>query len=185
MKLKRIELPPLYLKEEIPARRGQIPWHETAQRWPHLREIADKLMPRDKDVKAGLLIGLSCTKALQPRGLIVSRDEEPYTKRTSLSWGIIGKTDYLICMKDESEPLAAHCIVTQEGLVDYDQMRCLFTLQSKVKEVFDPAQVNKMLELDFSERKTDECALSYEDKKFSSKVKGGIHQLPSGQYEAP
>ena len=165
--------------------RGQIPRQETAQRWPHLKDIVDKMMPYDKDVEVGLLIGLSCIKALQPRELIVGKDGEPYAKRTSLGWGIIGRTDYSTCKQDESEPITVHRIVTQERLVDQDEMKCLFTLQSKTKEVFDPTQVMKMFELDFSERKTDECAFSYEDKRFLSKVKGGIHQLPSGQYEAP
>ena len=181
----KIDLPPTYIKEEIPARRGQIPRKETAQRWPHLKEITDKLMPYDKEVEVGLLIGLSCTKALEPRALIVGKDGEPYAKRTLLGWGIIGKVDYPACTEDESEPLAVHRIVTQESLFDQDHMRCLFTLQSKVKEVLDPVQVNKMFELDFSERKTDESAISYEDKRFLSKVKCGIHQLPSGKYEAP
>lgn len=180
-----INLPPTYIKENIPARRGHIPRRETAQRWPHLKEIADKMMPYEKDVEVGLLIGISCTRALQPREVVVGKEDDPYAKKTLLGWGIIGQIDYFKCKEDESEALTVHRVVTEERVVDQDHMKCMFALQSKVREVLDPIQVSKMFELDFNERGTDENTLSYEDKRFLSKVKGGIHQLPSGQYEAP
>ena len=42
-----------------------------------------------------------------------------------------------------------------------------------------------MFELDFSEAQTEDSPLSYEDKKFMSKVSEGIHQRPDGHYEMP
>ena len=39
----------------IPARRSQIPRHETALKWPHLESIAGHLMPLDTEAEIGLL----------------------------------------------------------------------------------------------------------------------------------
>ena len=64
---KEVSLPFTYSRDNIPARRDQIPRPETANNWPHLTRIADKLMPYDPNVEIGLLRGLSCTKALKPK----------------------------------------------------------------------------------------------------------------------
>lgn len=49
--------------------------------------------------------------------------------------------------------------------------KCLLTLKTKTKEVINPFQLNEMFELDFSERLTDTCTLSQEDKTFLKKVR--------------
>ena len=62
-----------------------------------------------------------------------------------------------------------------------------FALNSRVKEVFSPAQVNKMFELDFQERcgaKSDQ-SLSVEDQKFLKILGEGIHKREGGHYEMP
>ena len=40
-----IELPKTYSRDSIPSRRNQIPRLETANAWPHLKRIADKIPP--------------------------------------------------------------------------------------------------------------------------------------------
>ena len=47
---------------------------------------------------------------------------------------------------------------------------CHFVLKTHTKEVLNPAQVNQMFELDFSETRTAYYPLSYEDRRFMSKV---------------
>ncbi|XP_063872995.1 uncharacterized protein LOC135107264 [Scylla paramamosain] len=51
--------------------------------------------------------------------------------------------------------------------------------------MINPSQVRDMFELDFSDRKSADTPLSYEDKRFMSKMKEGVHQLKDGHYELP
>ena len=44
-KLVKIELPKSYTREQIPARKEQIPRPETTEAWKHLRPIASKIPP--------------------------------------------------------------------------------------------------------------------------------------------
>ena len=59
-----------------------------------------------------------------------------------------------------------------------------FALKTHTKKILTPVQVNRMLELDFTETKAEGCSLSYEDR-FLSKVNEGIHQRCDGHYEMP
>ena len=77
----------------IPARRSQIPRHETALKWPHLESIAGHLMPLDTEAEIGLLIGANCPRAIKPHKVILGNDDDPYAKRTALGWGIIGEIE--------------------------------------------------------------------------------------------
>ena len=85
-----IRLPGAYSREDIPAKRGQIPRPETARNWPHLVPIAEQLMPYREDVEVGLLIGANCTRAIKPTEVIPGREDDPYAKKTALGWGVIG-----------------------------------------------------------------------------------------------
>ena len=62
-----------------------------------------------------------------------------------------------------------------------------FALKSCVKEVFNPAQVNEMFELDFQERcgVKNERSLSIEDQKFLNILGQGIHMREDRHYEMP
>ena len=62
---------------------------------------------------------------------------------------------------------------------------CYFALKTHTKEILTPVQVNRMFELDFTETKAGERSLSYEDRRFLSKVNEGIHQRCNGHYEMP
>ena len=65
-----VRLPGAYTREDIPAKRGQIPRPDTARNWPHLSRIADQLMPYREDVEVGLLIGANCARARKPTEMI-------------------------------------------------------------------------------------------------------------------
>ena len=60
-----------------------------------------------------------------------------------------------------------------------------FALKTHTKEILTSVQVNRMFELDFTETKAEELSLSYEDRRFLSKVNEGIHQKCDGHYEMP
>lgn len=73
-----VSLPRTYSRDEIPAKRSQIPRPESVSGWSHLQRIANNLMPYQHDVDAGLLIGANCTKAIKPREVIPGADDDPY-----------------------------------------------------------------------------------------------------------
>ena len=81
-----IILPRTYTRNVIPARRSQIPRHDTALKWPHLESMAshDYLMPLDTEAEVGLLIGANCARAIKPHKVIPGNDNDPYAKRTAL-----------------------------------------------------------------------------------------------------
>ena len=85
-----VMLPKTYSRKEIPAKRGQIPRPETVKEWLHLKRIEEHLLPYQHDAYVGLLIGANCTKAIKPRDVIPGADDDPYTVRTTLGWGVIG-----------------------------------------------------------------------------------------------
>ena len=89
-KIAKIPLPKLYSREQIPVRREQIPRPELAQRWKHLRPIANKISPYREDLKIGILIGNNCVQAIKPKDVIPGRSKDPYAIRTALGWGLIG-----------------------------------------------------------------------------------------------
>ena len=61
-----ISLPRTYTRDIIPAKRSQIPRPETARKWPHLKGIADHLMPYNDSLDVGLLLGINCALAIKP-----------------------------------------------------------------------------------------------------------------------
>ena len=144
-------LPGAYSREDIPAKRGQIPRPETARKWPHLLRIADQLMPYREDVEVGLLIGANCVRAIKPTEVIPGKEDDPYAKKTALGWGVIG-----VVSRNKNEEDDNHCschrIASLEVQPSNGKRMCHFALKTRAKEVFTPAQWAKMLELDFKRR---------------------------------
>ena len=79
-----IILPRTYTRNVIPARRSQIPRHDTALKWPHLESMGSHLMPLDTEAEVGLLIGANCARAIKPHEVILGNDADPYAKKTAL-----------------------------------------------------------------------------------------------------
>ena len=94
----------VYSREDISAKRGQIPRPETARNWPHLIPIADQLMPYREDIEVGLLIGTNCMRAIKPTEVIPGREDDPNAKKTALGWGFIG-----IVNPTKNERDGSHC----------------------------------------------------------------------------
>ena len=180
-----IPLPHTYTRRGIPVKHDQIPTSETARRWPHLERIADKLMPYNRDLEVGLLIGVNCIQAIKPVEVIPGSTFDPYGSRTALGWGIIGKIQRSMEPTEDHEGASYNNTVTQEVKIGQESKMCHFALRTQVKEVFSPCQVNKMLELDFSEREVSGHSPSHEDRKFTEMMTKSIHQLQDRHYEMP
>lgn len=158
-----IDLPPAYTKDCIPGNRNHIPTHETAQRWSHLRSIADKVPPL-LACDVGLLIGYNCPRALTPRQVLTGKDNEPYAIHTDLGWSVVGNS--MPCL-DGTETSLCHKV--------------------SVKELppITPMDVISALESDFKDIKGDDKTVSQEDLIFLDKLKEGIRQNEQRHYEMP
>ena len=141
-------------------------------------------MPYREDIEVGLLIGTNCTHAIKPIEVIPEGEIDPYAKKTALGWSVIGVVNPTESEEDDSH-CSCHCIASLEVNPSSGKRMCHFALKTKVKEIFKPAQVMKMFEVDFHEAKKDEQALSHDDRKFMKKAKEGIYRRNDGHYELP
>ena len=185
-----IILPRAYTRNVIPARRSQIPRHDTALKWPHLESMASHLIPLDTEAEVGLLIGANCARAIKPHVMIPGNDDDPYAKRTALGWGIFGEInpqgeddsnddsrDDVFC-----NPTAT-CDVQQEIQATSNKKACYFALKTQVKEILSPLRISKMFTLDFNERATEEKSLSFEDRRYPSKGRQSLRNAsPSEEW---
>lgn len=76
--------PRTYTRDIIQAKRSQISRPETARKWPHLKRIADNLMPHKEEVDVALLLAINCARAIKPREIMPGKHDDSYAKRTAL-----------------------------------------------------------------------------------------------------
>ena len=188
---KKIPLPATFTRDIMPAARSHIPTRETAMKWPHLHKIANALMPIS-DCDIALLIGYNCPRALIPREIIPHSDDGPYGILTDLGWSIVGVTDP---SQIDSDPIGiSHRIMAREV---HHEGRSRIVLRTRIKErivpvqdenksdvTFTPADVARMMELEFVERSAGQ-SLSQNDIKFLEVIRSGIHTMENGHYEMP
>lgn len=137
----KVKISKCYTQEFIPADREHIPTRETADKWPHLQDIAQD-MSALQGCEVGLLIGYNCPKALVPTQVVTGTNAEPYAIRTDLGWSVIGAAN------------------TQEGNID--SSRCGRVATQELPGIA-PKDMLKALEADFSERSSKDIAYSQED----------------------
>ena len=180
-----VMLPKTYSRKEIPAKRGQIPRPETVKEWLHLKRIEEHLLPYQHDAYVGLLIGANCTKAIKPREVIPGANDDPYAVQTMLGWGIIGVINQSIIDSQENSHCSCNCIVSREIEDDLVKTASHVVAKPSAKELFVPAQVNRMFERDFSEVSKEEKTLSFLDRRFLNTLESNIQRLSNDHYEIP
>lgn len=104
-----IPLPKEYSRNNIPARRDQIPRTEMAMNWDHLRPIANEIPEYRDDIDIGLLIGNNCVQAIKPRDVFPGKPQDPYAIRTALGWGLIGVVSHVDQSQSQDEKGRMHC----------------------------------------------------------------------------
>ncbi len=124
-----IDLPPSYTKDFIPVNYDNIPTSDTANQWPHLTEIADKIPPL-LSCDVGLLIGFNCPRSLAPRQVLLGEGEEPYAIRTDLGWSIVGGSTPVL---NETQSSLCHRITIKE-LPPVTPMDVINVLESDFKD---------------------------------------------------
>ena len=178
-------LPKTYSRKEIPAKQGQIPRPETVKEWPHLKRIEEHLLPYQHDAYVGLLIGANCTKAIKPREVIPGADDDPYAVRTTLGWGVIGVINQSTIDSQENSHCSCNRIVSREIEDSLVKTVSHVVAKTSAKELFVPAQVNRMFERDFSEVSKEEKTLSFLDRRFLNTLESNTQRLSDGHYEIP
>ena len=177
-----IELPKAYSRNEIPSKRDKIPRPESAAKWRHLRHLANKIYPYQKDLQVGLLIGSNCPNVIKPKHVIPGRSSDPYAIRTFLGWCIIGPVTG--STNKEDSDVSCHRVAVKE--IGSEELPSHgFVVETLVKEIF-PEAVERMFERDFNEVKyMAQQILSMDDRRFVAKVKQGITHRSDGHYELP
>ena len=183
----RILLPDTYTRDIMPANYDHIPTPEMARMWPHLEPIAHLLEPL-QSCEIGILIGYNCPRALVPREVIASCNDEPYGQRTDLGWSIVGVVDHGCCENDEIG--VSHRVLTCEVpplTLSVSEPRkktpVLFSLKTSVKEIMS-SEVLGVLEQEFSDSASFGVAMSQQDKRFLSVLSQNIC-FKNGHYEMP
>ena len=84
-----LKLPKLYTRKEIPVDPSEVATPLKLKKWNYLDCIARKIASDDA-VSIDVLIGASCTKALEPIDFIASKNGGPYALETVLGWCVVG-----------------------------------------------------------------------------------------------
>lgn len=174
---KRIPLPSVFMQEFIPANRSHIPTSETALKWRHLEQLADKIPP-PLDCEVGLLIGYNCQQALLPKEILSGEENHPYAQQTDLGWSIVGcsytANDYHDAVGISHRTLVRQVVPTVKPSFELKK-EVHFVCRTLVKEVIS-TDIIRALELDFTDHSADDNPVSQEDILFLSKVREGIRQ---------
>ena len=184
----KIPLPVTFSIDAIPANKAHIPAPEVARSWPHLEPIANQLLPI-ANCEIGLLIGYNCARAMMPREVIPPNGEGPYAQRTDLGWSIIVVDPECVFDSSNDNHCVSHRVSTCEvppvlltdGKTSPDRVSFAFKSSTKV---LCPTEVNRMFELDFSERSAVQAPMSVEDQRFLTLLKKGI-SFKEGHYIMP
>nr|XP_021329205.1 uncharacterized protein LOC110439111 [Danio rerio] len=141
-----IELPKVFTHSSIPVHAENIPKQSDIQEWSYLQEVS--LPEIEADV--GLLIGVNCSRAMEPWRIINSQDGGPYAVKTAIGWVVNGPVRKEL--KDsENEP--SHFSVNRISLMDIEKL------------------LVQQYNTDFPERKYDDKEeMSVEDKQFLRSV---------------
>ena len=154
------QLPKVFTKEDLSTPQN-VHTAELAHRWKHLRGITIELPTQSPNVRNCLLIGSNCPKALKPIDVLAIEDGGPFAIRTFAGWAIVGP---LYMCGTEHPNVNCHRFAAME-VSSGKHLDHHFMVESRVKEIVTPQALNKMLELDFSERMEDkEQENSREDK---------------------
>jgi len=164
-----VSIPKAYVQDTIPLDITDISTHGVLRCWPHLNRLKAKIPGVNPNVPIGLLIGVNCTKALEPVEIIIipGTGTSPFAVRTLLGWSVSGPLRSNVIDRVTRQSVACNRVSVQEC---YD---------SGLKDL-----LLQMYEHDFTESKNTSSCMSQDDNKFLSIVEAGI-KFEDGHYELP
>lgn len=127
----------------------------------------------------GLIIGLNCWNALQPREIVYGEESDPYAIRSLLSWYITGP---LYSAPQSSSVKCNKISLEQEDTIT--TCRGYVVPQRMVKEQITPEAVGQISELDFSKREKG-TTTSGEDIRYYETMENGINLQEDLHYKMP
>ncbi len=135
---------------------------------------ADEIHPLIPDAKIGLLIGMNCPEAIEPKDFVVSTNGGSFAVLTFTGWMIIGP---LHMSSKDSTTVSCNRIIAKE-ICSEEPMDHHFAVDQVVKEIISPEALTRMWEIEFNEEKgSNERSFSQEDKLFLKKVEQGIKKI--------
>ena len=150
-----LDLPTVYVKDELPVGRDDIPTQDDIAQWNHLTEANIEIpkLPRNyrqiPDVT--MMIGMNVPGASAPHEVVLGNVGEPYAQRSQLGWIIYG----LPGKPNQQEIKINFCRV--DNSADLEVMNGTKQLEQ---------QFRQYVNMEFNERLTEEKGLSTEDKEF-------------------
>ena len=178
-----IRLPKVFTQDTLPIDVSETPSHRVIANYPHLRHLTTEIPDRDETIPVGLLIGVNCPKALEPRGFIESVDNGPFAIKTSLGWCISGP------LRPNDGQYADPVFSCNRTIVSAPR---LLVQENDVKEM-----MIQMYESEFNEipsckncsmlgRKDHKCdaKVSQDDVRFLTKMNAECNKI-DGHYELP
>ena len=166
-----IDLPEVYVRDQIPVGKNDIPAEKDVKKWKHLQDIkVPKLQSTtnsDCIPRVTILVGINVPAATTPLESKIGKIGEPYALKTPLGWlmyGVPGTSD-------------------RATSVNFCKISCLTTVQ-KGDDLLEE-QLKKYMNLEFTECLCSDYNMpSKEDKKFLQLMEENV-QLRDGHYEAP
>ena len=152
-----LDLPTVYVKDQLPVNRDDIPTQDDIAKWNHLKDANIQIpkLPRNchQIADVTVMIGMNVPAASAPLEVVLGDTGEPYAQRSQLGWivyGLPGKPNQ-----------------------DRDEIKINFCKVQNTEEL-EVVNGNKQLEeqfrqyanFEFNERLTEEKDLSMEDKAF-------------------
>ena len=111
---------------------------------------------------------------MKTREVVNGKDNEPWAERYDLGWTIIGSVCKSPDGDDSSKPFKVNRIVIRDNVT--------------TKEIHTPSDVQRMMELDYSERKQerdDTTTFSVEDRRILEILEEGIKRNSDGRWVMP
>ena len=127
----------------------------------------------------GPLIGLNCPRALRPREIVYGEESDPYAVRSLLGWYINGP----LFSSQRGGSITCNQIHLDQQEA-FSPPRGYVVPQRMVKKQITPQAVERMFDLNFSE-KEKETALSRDDIKYYQTMENGVVHLKDMHYEMP
>ena len=178
-----LNLPTLIECDNIPSNKNEIPTPELAQRFPHLRGIAEHIPPLDESLEIHLLIGRDAPEILKVREFINGPPGTPWAQRLLVGWTITGQ----MCLDLVDGP--THVLTRRTILSSPQTLVPREVAESEYELAPCPNQrrVTNGLSADvfMATPEDNEPSLSVEDRQFLDIMDSGIHKNERGNWEMP
>ena len=137
-----IDLPVTHSKTDLPVGDEDVVTPNKIKEWKYLEEIADEIT-QTENISIGILIGGNCSKALEPREVIPSKNGGPYAFRTLLGWCIVGP----VGASGNDVSVACNRVAVQD-LTSKAMVSHYFAVETEVKDIGIEQMLHKMYSAD-------------------------------------